>query len=88
MSGKQGSILIVDDEEMVRKLLYQKLSSVGYQCQEAESVDQALDKLRNNPVELVISDIKMPGKSGIELLAEVEAMYPDTACYYGYRRSR
>jgi putative two-component system response regulator len=79
MSGKQGSILIVDDEAMIRKLLYQKLSSVGYQCQEEESVDQALDKLRNNPVELVISDIKMPGKSGIELLAEVKAMYPDTA---------
>ena len=79
MSGKQGSILIVDDEEMVRKLLHQKLSTAGYQCQEAGSADQALDKLRNNPVELVISDIKMPGKSGIELLAEVKAMYPDTA---------
>ncbi len=79
MSGKREGILIVDDEEVIRKLLHQRLSSEGYQCQEASSADQALDELRSNPMELVILDIKMPGKSGTELLPELKVRYPDTA---------
>jgi putative two-component system response regulator len=79
MTKKEERILVVDDEAMVRKLLCQKLSRQGYQCAEASSADQALGKLREAPVELVILDIKMPGKSGIELLPEIKAGYPDTA---------
>jgi len=79
MTGKQATILIVDDEETVRRLLHQKLSGEGYHCAEASSADQAVDKLRSNAVELVILDIKMPGKSGVELLPEIKANYPDTA---------
>jgi putative nucleotidyltransferase with HDIG domain len=79
MTKKQGRILIVDDEEVIRRLLHQKLSSEGYQCQEAGSAAQALDELRSKPAALVILDIKMPGKSGIELLPELRASYPDTA---------
>lgn len=79
MTGKREGILIVDDEELIRRLLHQKLSSEGYRCQKASSAAQALDKLKSNPVELVILDIKMPGKSGMELLLELRARYPDTA---------
>ncbi len=79
MTEKRETILIVDDEEMVRKLLHQKLSSEGYQCQEAGNADQALNELKSNTVELVLLDIKMPGKSGVELLPEIKANYPDTA---------
>lgn len=79
MTSKRERILVVDDEAMVRKLLCQKLSREGYQCQEAGSAEQALDKLRDNPTELVILDIKMPGKSGIEVLPEIKANYADTA---------
>jgi len=79
MTEKQKTILIVDDEEVIRRLLHQKLSGEGYHCEEAGSAEQALDRLRSNTVELVILDIKMPGKSGIELLPEIEAGYPDTA---------
>jgi len=79
MTNKQGIILIVDDEGVIRRLLYQKLSSEGYQCQEADGAAQALDKLRSNAVELVLLDIKMPGKSGVELLPEIKASYPDVA---------
>ncbi len=79
MVSKQERILIVDDEVTIRRLLCQKLSREGYQCQEADGAEQALDKLRSNSIELVILDIKMPGKSGTELLPEIQASYPDTA---------
>lgn len=79
MSGKREGILIVDDEEVIRRFLHQRLSSEGYQCQEASSADQALDELKSNPTELVLLDIKMPGKSGMELLPELKVRYPDTA---------
>ena len=79
MVNKRERILIVDDEAMVRRLLRQKLSREGYQCEEADSAEQALDRLRGNSTELVILDIKMPGKSGMELLPEIRAGYPDTA---------
>ncbi|GAG80760.1 unnamed protein product, partial [marine sediment metagenome] len=79
MTGKREGILIVDDEEVIKKLLHQKLSGEGYQCQKASSAAQALDELKSNPVELVILDIKMPGKSGMELLPELRVRYPDTA---------
>jgi len=72
-------ILVVDDEAMVRRLLCQKLSREGYQCQEADGASQALAKLKNSQIELVILDIKMPGKSGMDLLPEIKADYPDTA---------
>ncbi len=79
MSEKQATILIVDDEEMVRRLLHQKLSSEGYRCEEAGGADQALYELKSKPVALVLLDIRMPGKSGAELLPEIKASYPDTA---------
>ena len=79
MTEKQERILIVDDEETIRKLLHQKLSSAGYRCQEAGNAEQALEKLRSDTFNLILLDIKMPGKSGIEILAEIKASYPDTA---------
>ena len=79
MTEKQGDILIVDDEDAIRRLLHQKLERTGYQCREAANAEQALDKLKNNVVDLVILDIKMPGKSGVKLLPEIKASHPDTA---------
>jgi putative nucleotidyltransferase with HDIG domain len=79
MTVNQETILIVDDEEAIRRLLHQKLSGEGYRCEEAGSAEQALDKLRSNTIELVLLDIKMPGKSGTELLPGIKASYLDTA---------
>jgi putative two-component system response regulator len=78
MSIQQETLLIVDDEVAIRRLLYQKLSKEGYQCTEAGTAEQALNMLVTNPIALVILDIKMPDKSGIELLPEIKAGYPDT----------
>ena len=79
MTNKQEMILIVDDEEAVRKLLQKKLSDKGYYCEEASNAEQALSILKSNTAELVILDIRMPGKSGIEILPEIKLRYPDTA---------
>ena len=73
------TLLTVDDETGIRKLLRRRLSREGYRSEEAGSAEQALDILAASPISLVILDIKLPGKSGIELLPEIKMGYPDTA---------
>jgi putative nucleotidyltransferase with HDIG domain len=79
MPSQQEILLIVDDEPAIRRLLRQKLSGEGYLCQEASDAEGTLNMLTTSPIALVILDIKMPGKSGIELLPEIKSGYPDTA---------
>jgi len=79
MIDQQETLLIVDDEAGIRKVLCQKLSREGYLCEEADAAEQVLNTLATSPIALVILDIKMPGKSGIELLPEIKSGYPDTA---------
>jgi len=74
-----GTLLVVDDETGIRKLLRQKLSREGYRCKEAANAEKALEVLATNSIDLVILDIKMPDKSGTELLPEIKMGYPDTA---------
>lgn len=78
-TSRRERLLIVDDEAAIRQLLSRKLSREGYQCEEAGSAEQALNMLAANSTALVILDIKMPGRSGIELLPEIKLAHPDTA---------
>ena len=71
--------MIVDDEASVRRLLNNKLTGDGYLCYEASDAEQALDELHRKKIGLVMLDIKMPGKSGIELLPEIKSVHPDIA---------
>ena len=77
--AREEKILLVDDEDGIRRLLHHKLARSGYTCEEANCADRAMEKMAAFQPELVILDIKMPGKSGIELLPEIKAKYPDTA---------
>jgi len=70
-------ILIVDDEEMVRKLFVNYLAE-RYDCSEAASTKEALTLLAEADFALVITDVIMPGLSGIELLRKIIEMYPYT----------
>lgn len=79
MTSQPETLLIVDDEAAIRRLLRQKLSAEGYQCGEASDAEQALNMLQMGAFALVVLDVKMPGKSGIELLPEIKSGYPDTA---------
>ena len=83
MEKQEERILIVDDEASIRRLLRNKLAKQGYICEEAETAEEAQNKLDCYPIELVILDINMPGKSGIELLPEIKARYPDIAVIMG-----
>src|SRR5258705_4836728 len=71
-------ILIVDDEDAVRNLFADALSD-RYICTTAASSDEALAHLAIDPYALVIADIQMPGRNGIELLREIRLRYADTA---------
>jgi len=72
-------ILIVDDEEMIRDLLSSALLQEKYICHQAANVDEAFVLLGEQPVDLVISDIMMPGRSGVELLRDLKKVDPDIA---------
>ncbi len=76
---QQGTILIVDDEEHIRKLLKHSLLIAGYSCLEAGGAQEALELMRNNTVALVLLDINLPGRTGVELLGDIVTTYPDTA---------
>ena len=69
--------LVVDDEAMLRRVLVRVLASAGYEAVEAGSGLEALDRLGRQAFDLVISDIHMPGMDGIQLLAQVRALYPE-----------
>jgi putative two-component system response regulator len=71
------TILVVDDEAPIRNLLAQWLSGKGYRCLRAESVAAAMRCLQSEPVELITSDIAMPGGTGIDLLRQVRQSFPE-----------
>ena len=70
-------ILIVDDDEAIRDSLYDLLSA-EFVCQTAETAEQALVRLETDPYDVVLTDISMPGLSGVELLGHVRQKYPNT----------
>jgi putative two-component system response regulator len=72
-------ILIVDDEGMIRELLSSALAQEEYVCHQASNVDEAFVLLGAQPIDLVISDIMMPGRSGVELLRDLKKIDPDIA---------
>jgi putative two-component system response regulator len=72
-------ILIVDDEEQIRTLLARLLGAQGYDCLTAEDAAVARRVLEETRVALVLSDVNMPGESGIDFTREVLARFPDTA---------
>ncbi len=73
----EKTILLVDDERDIREVLNLSLSDMGYQVYEAENGDQALGIFKEVLPAIVLTDIKMPGMDGIELLAKVKHENPE-----------
>ncbi len=74
-----SNILIVDDEAYIRRLLTRWLTLAGYACEEAPDASFAQVRLAQGGIQLVISDILMPGMNGLELLEAITGRYPDVA---------
>jgi DNA-binding response OmpR family regulator len=72
------SILVVDDEDALRQWLRRVLESAGYRVIEAPNGAVGLAAFRDNAVALVITDILMPAKDGIETLIELRRLSPTT----------
>ena len=72
-----ADILVVDDDAVIRDTLCELLSA-DYSCETAETAEEALAKLAIQPFDVVLTDITMPGLSGMELLKRMTQLYPDT----------
>jgi len=72
-------ILVVDDEAIVRKVVQRRLEKSGYECAAVPNAADADELLKQEAFTLMLLDIVMPGKSGIDYLPEVVAKYRDTA---------
>jgi len=75
----RGPVLVVDDEPSVTDIICRWLRAEGYQCASAASVEEAWSVLADGSFALLVTDIRMPGKSGIELLAMVNERFPNLA---------
>ncbi len=77
MSVRQA-VLVVDDDDAMREMLVELLRDEGYAASEAASVDAALQLASEQEFDVVLSDIKMPERSGLELLGEMRQLRPAT----------
>jgi CheY-like chemotaxis protein/EAL domain-containing protein (putative c-di-GMP-specific phosphodiesterase class I) len=77
-TAAKPSILLVDDEKFICSALHRTFKQHNYQVFEASSGSQALDILKNNPIDVVLSDQRMPEMTGTELLSIVKDYYPRT----------
>ena len=73
----RARVLIIDDEPHILNILRETLKA-NYDCETAASAEEGLEILESNPVSLVISDINMKGKTGLEMVPEILAVAPDT----------
>lgn len=71
--SEAARILVVDDERVIREILAEFLTLEGYQVAAVEDGQKALEELRLRPYDLVISDLKMPRVSGLQLLEKLAA---------------
>ncbi len=79
MDQERTRILIVDDEPNVRSVLMRHLTNDSTECVASHSAFDALNKIKSRRFALVISDVMMPGMSGVELLRFVKKQDPETA---------
>jgi DNA-binding NtrC family response regulator len=77
MAERPRTILIVDDEAAQRRLLGGFVESLGFRAQEAASAEDALEAVRRQPPDMVLLDVRLPGMSGIDALAEIRKIAGD-----------
>ncbi len=74
----ENRILVVDDEKEIRDFLFKALSRIaGFHVELAENGEEALKKVEKGNVDLVLTDLKMPGRDGLQLVAEIAKSKPE-----------
>jgi DNA-binding NtrC family response regulator len=74
-----GRILIVEDDESLRKVMHLQLEREGYETTSASTGEEAIALLEKSPQNLVVTDLHLPGISGLDLLKKFRQEYPETA---------
>src|SRR5713226_2337224 len=74
-----GSVIIIDDEAAIRESLETLLEFEGYTVDSAETGEEGLAKLAENPFDLVLLDFALPDRNGLEILADIRARDPHLA---------
>jgi CheY-like chemotaxis protein len=69
-------LLVVDDEQSIRRLCMTIGGSLGYVCSEAESAEMASAKIETEAPDLILTDLKLPNQSGVDLLKHTKAILP------------
>jgi two-component system, response regulator RegA len=75
---KHQSILLVDDSYVLRDRLAMAFQERGFRVSVAGNYDEAVSVFRNNPTDLAVLDLRMPGKPGLALLTEIKRLRPET----------
>jgi DNA-binding NtrC family response regulator len=78
MGHMTRKLLIVDDDQAMRRMLEALFQDEGWHTDAAESVDEALSLLSGAEYDAVLSDIRMGARSGLELAGELHRLWPDT----------
>ena len=76
-TSSKYTILVVDDEELIRNLVVTFLSRLGHSCFTAIDGVDALNKMKEKRIDVVITDVKMPNMDGITLTSEISKQYPE-----------
>jgi CheY-like chemotaxis protein len=76
MESAKYHILVADDEELVRYLIVSYLSKLGHSCLTAVNGADALDKIKKNKIDAVITDVRLPNMDGITLTRKISEEYP------------
>jgi len=72
-----AKILVIDDEKIVRMAITHKLKKEGHEVIEAEDGEEGIEKYREDPADLIITDIIMPNKEGFETIRDLNEEFPD-----------
>jgi len=90
-SGEAPNILLVEDEPLVREVIYQVLQSAGHSVRKSRNAEEALDtqKISNGTLQLLLTDVILPGGSGKDLSRLLRKRYPNMKTIFmsGYAKS-
>ena len=75
---RKATILVVDDDRAVRQALEINLNKAGFEVRLAHDGQQAIDSLHEAPADVVLTDLMMPGMTGLDLLEQVRQRWSDT----------